>query len=841
MFVSTRDIRRRLNNLKGFYQIRHNINLITESCISNVNTFEKYIDNWKDISSDNFLAFKGLLESTSRFFDNSKSNSDCNKIINIICEKVLPNVENIKKARQLIDRKFDHLNLENKLINECNMLIACDRVINNQDKLSKLYDIDKVVKENCHFDDEESIINCVYELSSMIDSIDIDLDIKYNLALENILYTLDKNHIHIDRKSILESITEYFVINHSDDLDTLNDILSEAVYYKDEDKIDIDFNIYADEEEISIEEPILEASKNPVKDIINRLKKTPEITANSIKGAINKIYTKSSNNIIDETPNFLSWIRQIVLYSTLGVNIYLGCIVIFVDKFIQMSLQRKETDRFLSKFKNERDKAQKKLASVKTEETKKRLQEYIKTLDNNIKKIEDYKENLYSERELDNMNEQQQVDLRDFLEEDVLTIDDFIKDHSFIVERNFRISCNEYTRIMDSMYSYLKDDIQILSEKNTFEELNTIVSNLDSDNRLLIPISYLYHKNFNGEIEELIDNVVDRIEDKLEDYFNIIYDKDDEFLRLYLSYDFKIRYDRETEGIHQDYLREMNLILSLEEECKELESCEDPLDSIYDAIEDLDEEDFDNITDIALSESGIINLEKLYSLYENYKKELYKSDSLSKYRMGSCLQENMNKIKNNKISINEEPNRYEIYNNIIKVNEALEAIQETSLKNNIMIAREKLKKAAVKLSDKEKTISKQLDNALANFNDNIQTKLSNKNREAVIKGRILPSASTTVKIALASGVAAMFNPVLAVIGALGALGASAAGTKKEKQFILDEIEIQLKLVEKKIQLAESNNDMKSLEQLLKIEQKLKRERQRILYRLKHYHPVVARD
>ena len=837
MFVTTRDIRRRLNNINGSYQIRHNINLITEASISNVNTFEKFIDNWKDINKDNFLAFKGLLESTTKFFNNSKSKSDCNKVVNIICEKVLPNVENIKKARQLIDKKFPHLDINNKLIDECTMLIACDRVINNQVKLSKLYDVDKFIKENCHTDNEESIIDCIYELSSMIDSIDIDLDIKYNLALENILYSLDKNHIHIDRKTILENITEYFIMNHREDLDTIKDILSEAVYYKDEDKEGIDFDIEIDDEEISIEEPILEASKNPVKDIINGLKKAPELTQSAIKGAVTKIYTKSPNNIIDETPNFLSWIRQGILFSTLGVNIYLGCVVLFVDKFIQLTLQRKETDKFLTKFKNERNKVQKKLDSAKTETTKKRLQEYLNTLDDNINKIEDYREKLYSERELDNMNEQQ-ISLREFLEEDVLTIDEFIKEHSFIVKRNLKIAHDEYTRIMNSMYNYLNEKNHMIDVDIT--QPQSILSNLDSDNRLFIPISCLEYTQFTGDIEQLIDDIVNRIENKTEKDFTLFYEKDNEFVKMYLSYDYKIRYDRDTESIHQDLLKEMNLILSLEEQCKELESYQDPIDSIYDALEDLDENDFDNITNIALSEKGLINLDSLYSLYETYRKELHKSDNISKYRMTSCLQENMNKIKNANI-INEEMNRFETFNNLIRLNEGLQAIQETSVKNNILIAKEKLKKAALKFSDKEKMMSRQLDNALANFNDNLQTKLSNKNREAVIKGRILPSASTTIKIALASGVAAMFNPVFAVIGALGALGASAAGTKKEKQFILDEIEIQLKLVEKKIQLAESNNDMKALEQLLKTEQKLKREKQRILYRLKHYHPVVARD
>lgn len=839
MFVTISDVKRRLDNLKGSYQIRHNINIVSESTITDVFTFEKFIDNWKNLNPDNFTAFKMLLESVVKFFNNSKSKSDCNKVVNILCNKVLPNVENLKRARQLIDRKYNSINIDNKLIDECNVLIACDRVANNQIKLEKLYDINGYLKQNCSSSDRESIIDSIYGLSSMIDSLNIELDIKYNLALENVLYSLNKNHISIDRKTIIETITEYFVMNHTENIETIKEILSETVYYKDEDKIDINLDIEEPEEG---EETILEASINPVRDIINKLKKTPNLTGSAVKSAINKIYTKSADNIISETPNFLSWIRQLILYSSFSINIYLGCLVLFVDKFIQMSLQRKETDKFISKMRNERDKVEKKLKTIKSKEAETRLHEYLDALDNNIKKLEDYKENLYSERELANMNEQQQIDLRTFLGENVVSMDEFITNHSFMVDRNLKTATAEFSKITNSMYGYLKDDIKMIPNNGSFKDPNHIITSLDSDGRLLIPISYIYYKNFTGEIEDVINLIVDRIENKLEDYFSIIYDKDDEFFKIFLSYDFVLRYDKEqdSEDIHSDYLNEMNLILSLTEQVEQFNSYKDTLDYLYDAIDTLDDNDFDNITCIVTSKQDTLERDNLIKLYNNYKSHLYKSDTPGKYRLGSCLEENISKLKNME-SLDENTNRYEVYNKLAKINEGLEAINETSLKNNIMIAREKLKKAALKLSDKEKTMSKQLDNALANFNDNIQTKLSNKNREAVIKGRILPSASTTLKIALASGVAALFNPALAVIGALGALGASAAGTKKEKQFILDEIDIQLKLVEKKIQLAENNNDMKALEQLLKIEQKLKREKQRILYRLKHYHPVVARD
>ena len=60
---------------------------------------------------------------------------------------------------------------------------------------------------------------------------------------------------------------------------------------------------------------------------------------------------------------------------------------------------------------------------------------------------------------------------------------------------------------------------------------------------------------------------------------------------------------------------------------------------------------------------------------------------------------------------------------------------------------------------------------------------------------------------------------------------------KERKYILDEIEIELKLVDKKIQLAERNDDTKALEQLYRIEKQLKRERTRIKYNQKSFRPV----
>jgi hypothetical protein len=54
---------------------------------------------------------------------------------------------------------------------------------------------------------------------------------------------------------------------------------------------------------------------------------------------------------------------------------------------------------------------------------------------------------------------------------------------------------------------------------------------------------------------------------------------------------------------------------------------------------------------------------------------------------------------------------------------------------------------------------------------------------------------------------------------------------KERQLILDEIDIELKAVDKEISMAENEGKMKEYKQLLSYQRKLQREKQRIKYRL----------
>lgn len=162
-------------------------------------------------------------------------------------------------------------------------------------------------------------------------------------------------------------------------------------------------------------------------------------------------------------------------------------------------------------------------------------------------------------------------------------------------------------------------------------------------------------------------------------------------------------------------------------------------------------------------------------------------------------------------------------------------LTEGKITNSLKLAGETLKGKLKSLTGKEKILCQRLDASMDRFIKSIESALTNKKREDIVKGRILPSFSRMMKMAIGGTALYAVNPLLAIIGALGSLAVTSAATVREKQYILDEIDIHLKIVEKKIHQAEMNGDEKGLEELYKVEHKLNREKQRIKYNMKVYY------
>ena len=159
-------------------------------------------------------------------------------------------------------------------------------------------------------------------------------------------------------------------------------------------------------------------------------------------------------------------------------------------------------------------------------------------------------------------------------------------------------------------------------------------------------------------------------------------------------------------------------------------------------------------------------------------------------------------------------------------------ITEASFTNSLKLASEKIKKAFTKMSDKEKEISKNIDVSVNNVKKSAERALEADNREAVIKGSVLPSASKLIKLTIVNAaLGILINPAIAVISTLGYLAVSKATKEKQRRAILDEIEIELKMCNKYIDLAESKNDLKALKKLYTIQRNLERQRAKIKFNL----------
>ena len=152
-----------------------------------------------------------------------------------------------------------------------------------------------------------------------------------------------------------------------------------------------------------------------------------------------------------------------------------------------------------------------------------------------------------------------------------------------------------------------------------------------------------------------------------------------------------------------------------------------------------------------------------------------------------------------------------------------------SVINDINTELNKLRNTLQKAKDMDKEVSRKIDSSVNMFISAMQRAASNENREAIIKGSIIPSASKVIKTAIIDGAVALVNPAIAIILAIGQFAVSKKMQKKERQLVLDEIDIELEMCKRYMRQAEDNNDLEAQKQLLRIQRNLERQKQRIQY------------
>lgn len=767
--------KRELNLLrKNYSPAPYGLNKMYESVLSKYNpkTAKTVLENWDHLAKDPNIAFTKAFLVMEAAYINDDSESNINTFTNIFTENIIPKVRNAMQMQKLISHRLG--NLKSKLstkihtkvkkisrtytppkkeqpkqenyiyksldsITEAvNNTIAYDRIINNHNKLNRRYNLDRFVKESVFTTDQAT--DTIYEFCKLIDTYDIPLKAKYSIAIENSLYAYEKNYVPYDKQSILEAVTDYFLMTHNENEDMLGIIANTAkktLMYEqaDFDKLDLIpsspeyMNIFTEETidglsfcennkvDSNMKTLITESKDSKIKDKIKKFKLKPKKDISDLKDLIRGVLMNHSKEAIDETPNILGMIFVFfVLAGTLAISVVAGAIALMTMIFVGIKWSEDECDKQIKHYKDHIKKVKNRIAKAKSEKEKERLNEYLSSLEKNLEKLEDYRENLKSDIQKQREEEEE----------------------------------NKKSEESSS------DDFSLESVKNIADDL------------------FVLEK----AIENITKNKID-------------------------------------------------------------------ISTIQEKINNINNANIDAITEFSIKNPDLIHPEELSEILTEQREDTLKLVDVNKYVRSTILSENITKLNNFKYDFSEECSiqsaLHEMANTIITrdvieesllyTKESQTPLLELSFTNTINMAIERVKKAATDLSDKEKIMSKTVDQSLENFGRGITDVYKTENREAVIRGNVLPPASRIIKMAIITGLAFLLHPALAVVSVLGHVAMAKETRAKERSIILDELDVELNMCNRYIKQAEDKNDLKAVRQCLMIKKKLEAQRNRLRYKM----------
>ena len=872
MNIKMTDIRKRVSGLAPSTNvISRNFNLITENA-KNTSSMQKitdYIRYWRECAPSNELAFSQLISIFESYCNNTDNINEINSVVNLIVEEVTPSVIDTKKGEETIvdtikrntgeiknvvdkakenaknninnikdkiksnvtketDKVKAKINGLKKIKESLNKYSYCDRIIDNHNKISKRFNIDKLFLEGrSNNKDYEEIL---MEFYNLLDTYKMPFTTKFNVALENGFYLINKHNIDCTKSELLENTIEYYLCKDCNE-STMKDmckVLNVSVIFEKKDFAEVEhlidpelaekqFTLFFNRDDETFDydkyeskKPLLEQKKNGVKELLDNAKREVNKTPEKLKELVKKMYTKSADNVLEETPNFLTWIRLGLVAGTFAFNPIAGVLTLFVDQFIAMGVKRSEAEKMVNKFEVEKSRVEQKIEKTDNEKRKETLENYLEVVDKKLDKLKEYRDSLYSEKELD--------------ERDGLTFDE-----SRITEYD-KISINEYyashhQRVITQLNISIKNPvirenvILNMDEINGFKKVqeNAICKYTNDIGRVSIKI---------GTSDVMIEHSVPNYKCINDKNANGGYD-------IFFEYAFPISIPEE---ISEKYIS--NELLDIMAEAKVTMEIEELKESLITNIENNINKLGINVVELlseVSSKTDLLDNRRLLLCLENYKDVISESNEIDRFINKDIINKSIYNLENRNtkstVSLGEKFDILEALNNIYESN----VIYEGSFSNTVAIAQDRLKKAIVNLSDKEKAASKSIDASMSRIKSGMEKAVTLDNREAIIKGQLFPSFSKMIKTALTVGAGAVIAPVTTVIGTLGALAMAKTARAKERQMILDEIETELKVCEKHIQMAEQKDDLKAYRDCLNIKRKLEHERSRIRYKMKVYY------
>ena len=694
-----------------------------------------------------------------------------------------------------------------------------DRILRNEARIAKRFDLQKTINENFM----QGTRHSVFELCSLLDTYDISSKAKLNIALENIQYALFKSGHKIDLTEASDYIVEYFL--------TRNPIITDKQY---EGYIHVlENNKFIDKDNTNLSY-VFEAKNVEGNSFTDKAKKlivqceTKQCSAH-MSQILNIRNEKQASKYIDESVAMIMN-EDVTINDSLLLLKSIYCLPLIGNISKEFVNYKLEMSR--SKFKIKQ--------KVANAENKKLIQSVLD--DGSLLEFAEFiSESLVFENNILDDHYVEETNPVKLLESE--NQDDNIK----AIIDSFKAS-NEKS---PSKFKNMMNRIMTKSPSNIINDTPNIFAAARVMMYLGIAAAFPLGPVF-AAILAMVNKLITMHLDL----------KEAEKLLRHLKSE-KEKAEKKLEklsGKEKDNQKEYIDCLN-----KCIKKVSDFITKIDDENEEVfggDDDDFNFDDDDFSFESAVLESGSIYnnSITDGIK-ELLSNSNIDMLACVSTLFDNCNSVIANEFynfvenAMNEAEDKSE-YSDIIKskgtqriseessfiveyealstlkeiIKEAKEEKKDKFNLNTLKMAVVNFKKKFRDLKGKEHELWKNIDIATASLTRGIQQALTSDRRETIIKGSIIPSFSKCIKFAISVGAVHIFiGPVGAAIAAVGMLGASKLLNERERRLLYDEIDTELQVVEKQIQLAENEGDMNQYRFLLNYQKKLTREKHRIKY------------
>lgn len=733
------------------------------------------------------------------------------------------------------------LNAYEGMLEAATKLVAIDRILENYNRVSKRFNIDKIIQENTMVN---GISDTAIEVAKLIETYDMPVKARYNTCLETMWYGLHKNSFSFEESELVTTITDYYMAIGENTVVCRSVLEGSVVFDKIDYGTDKDLDVILDDDEIIEEAKLSSKERKAIKDKdygIPSKRKYPMPDESHVRSAIQMFNHCDKEDEAELAKNIKKKIR------TYGMSVEVG-----------------PENRFSKYYSSKNEAFASEIAEdsiweystyncgypiVEAKVNYKEIMNKYKTSNDADKpnKLKDIIRRLYAGRIEDSVDE-----LPDFLKYirgvfvvGGIAIHPIVGAIVFLGDQllGMHMQREEAIKARNAFKAELKaTDKKIESCKNS-EEKKNLQEYRKSVYDVYQKLDQYYESLLN---DEELDKKYDEDETIADTSIGDVNLDDDDFADFdFGDFDFNDEdfgdLDNFEEGARA--LKYVALIGALTERYDSMENTSFDQAKLHKIIE-LYPSIATSLLDVVKTSPEIISKDALSFAINDVKSDakigVTKLDYTDKYDLD-------NVYRNLGIMFDQNHKTSDIFEEamrltgklqiIIGLNEMYESsmyktpLTEASVLNSIKLASEKVRKGLQKLSDKDRTISKNIDVSANNFKKSAEKALTTNNREAVIKGSVIPSASKTIKLAIAAGGLALIDPAIAVIGILGYIGCTKSLQQKQRQQILDEIEIELKMCQKYIEVAESKNDLKALKKLYEIQRNLERQRGKVKYHM----------